>query len=106
MSVVNLASINATGVDMAVTTTSGSTLATLPYGAPFVMVKNVGSNEAFLKMGTASTVTIASASAANGMSIPAGAIEVFKTSGLAEIYAVAICGTSTTTLRVYPVDGK
>lgn len=105
MSIVNLAKLNAVGVDVAVTTTSGSTAVQLPYGASLIMVKNVGANEAFIRGGNA-TVSVASASAASGMSIPAGAIEVFNAAGFLMTYVAAICGTSTTTLRVYPVDGK
>lgn len=106
MSVVNLAMLNAVGVDVVCTTSSGSTAVALPYGAALIMVKNVGSNEAFIRGGVAS-VTVSSASAASGMSIPAGAIEVFRANnGLKMTHVAALTGTSTTTLRVYPVDGK
>lgn len=105
MSTLNVAKLNAVGVDVACTTSSGGTAVALPYGASLILIKNVGSNEAFIRGGNA-TVTVASASAASGMSIPAGAIEVFETSGLVMTHVAALTGTSTTTLRVYPVDGK
>lgn len=105
MSTQNIAKLNAPGVDVAVTTTSGNTAVQLPCGGSLIAIKNVGANEAFVR-GGGSTVSVASASAASGMSVPAGAIEVFETNGYATTYVAAICGTSTTTLRVYPVDGK
>lgn len=105
MSIVNLAKLNAGGVDVACTTSSGGTAVALPYGASLIMIKNVGSNEAFIRGGS-STVTVASASAASGMSIPAGAIEVFNGGGFLMTHVAALTGTSTTTLRVYVVDGK
>src|ERR1700744_2349474 len=105
MSTQNIAKLNAVGVDVAVTTTSGGTAVQLPFGGSLIMIKNVGSNEAFVR-GGGSNVSVASASAASGMSVPAGAIEVFETNGYKTIYVAAICGAATTTLRIYPVDGK
>lgn len=104
-----LAYLNSPGVDVAVGVTS--TTVTLPtatgQGTSYILVKNVGTAEAFIKGGNAQT-TVA-ASAASGMSIPAGAIESFRIyarNGGNQFTHIASIGAAVTTLRVYCTEGS
>lgn len=100
MSAQNIAFLNTTGVDVSVTGASASTA--LPFSSSLIMIKNVGAGEAFVKGGTSSAVTVA-ASAASGMSIPAGEIGVYRSD---EIFTyIATIGLAATVLRVYPTEG-
>jgi hypothetical protein len=102
----DIAYLNAPGVDVAVTTSSQ--VVTLPMQSNFIIVKNVGTGEAFVKglNGTTGTVT---ASAASGMSFPPGAIETYRSYSLGSspipINNIAVIGAAATTLRVYCVTG-
>lgn len=100
MSARNIAYVNTPGID--VTASSSSAATALPFQSSFILIKNVGANEAFVKTG-GSTVSVSSASSANGMSIPAGAIETYRMDKVSTY--IAAISTSGTTLRVYPTEG-